>query len=939
MPDVEKARLLAAFTECQRLSYIASYALAYPRSSVLYGSETHRHLVKMAADARVAYITATSAVRAYRAYPAPPQGHRTSPLKTEPIKLAKVLIVEDEAIIAEHLSSTLSRLGYEVAGIAESSQEALTIISEMHPELIIMDIRIRGEMDGIATAEAIRDRFDIPVIYLTAHTDQQSIDRAKMTGASGFLAKPFHHMTLAASIETAIHKHRADRTRKDIEELTRTSEATALSLVRKSEERFQLVVEAAPNAMIMVGSDGLIALVNTQTEKLFGYERHELLGQPMEILVPERFRSKHSGHRDAFLAAPAARAMGAGRDLFALRRDGKEVPVEIGLSPISTADGEFVLASIIDITERRKSEERFQLVVEAAPNAIIMVGSDGLITLVNTQTEKLFGYERHELLGRPVEMLVPERFRSIHDGRRSAFAASATPTMGACPDLFALRRDGKEVPVEMSVNPISTADGEFMLASIIDVTERRKSEERFQLVVEAAPNAMIMVGSDGLIALVNTQTEKLFGYERHELLGQPMEMLVPERFRSKHSGHRDAFFVAPAARAMGAGRDLFALRRDGKEVPVEIGLNPISTAQGEFVLASIIDITERKKSEERFQLFKAMVDGVQNYGIFMLDKEGYVLSWNEGAARMKGYSAEEIVGQHFSRFYPADAINSGHPALELRIARAEGKFEEEGWRIRRDGSRFWASVLITTLRDKDGNICGFSKLVRDITDRNLASREREELIDGLESALAEKTALLKEVHHRVKNNLALVASLLGMQAHAVEDERLTAVLQRSQQRVASMALIHEYLYATERLDRVSFGKYVQQLADELCLSYAISDLVAITVEVEEIDLPVDRAIPCGLILNELLSNALKYGFPGNRRGKIAVNFVRLETGELLLSCRDDGVGIPESFDWRKSNSLGLKIIQLLAKQLKGELMLDRSEGGTRFALKFSDART
>jgi len=174
-----------------------------------------------------------------------------------------------------------------------------------------------------------------------------------------------------------------------------------------------------------------------------------------------------------------------------------------------------------------------------------------------------------------------------------------------------------------------------------------------------------------------------------------------------------------------------------------------------------------------------------------------------------------------------------------------------------------------------------------------------------------------------------------MQADAVNDERLTMALLASQQRVASMALIHEYLYASEHLDRVNFGKYLQQLVNEVCATYATgSDSIAVAIEAQEIDLPVHRAIPCGLILNELLSNAFKYAFPNGRKGKITVRFVALETGGLLLSCGDDGIGIPESFDWQNPHSVGLNIVRILKKQIDAEMTLDRSRGGARFELRF-----
>ncbi|MFI3156814.1 MAG: PAS domain S-box protein [Methylococcaceae bacterium] len=249
--------------------------------------------------------------------------------------------------------------------------------------------------------------------------------------------------------------------------------------------------------------------------------------------------------------------------------------------------------------ESGESMKRFRRVIESVPNAIILVGQDGRIALVNAQAEKLFGYSREELLGQPVEMLVPERFRGKHpDYRRSFFANPSVRPMGAGRELHGLRKDGREFPVEIGLNPIQSDEAALVLTSIIDITERKRAEERFRRVVESAPNAIILVAQDGRISLVNAQTEKLFGYSREELLGQPVEMLVPERFRSLHSGDRAAFFANPTVRAMGVGRDLYGLHKDGREISLEIGLNPIQSEEGVLVLTSIIDITERKQAEE-----------------------------------------------------------------------------------------------------------------------------------------------------------------------------------------------------------------------------------------------------------------------------------------------------------------------------------------------------
>ncbi len=368
---------------------------------------------------------------------------------------------------------------------------------------------------------------------------------------------------------------------------------------RRSEARFRALVETAPDAMVIVNELGFIELVNTQTEKLFGYTRAELLGQPVEILVPERFRSRHPDFRRGYVAAPRVRGMGAGLELYGLRKDGTEFPVEISLSPLQTGREVTVSAAIRDVTERKRAEAMFRGLLESAPDAIVGVDANGCIQLVNAQTEQLFGYTRAELLGQPVEILVPDQHRRAHPGhRRQYFAEPRTRPMGAGLDLVARRKDATQFPVEISLSSIETEDGVLVSAAIRDVTERKQAEDRFRGLVEAAPDAMVIVDDHGRIQLVNAQTEKLFGYERDELLGRPVEILVPDRFRAGHPINRIRYMASPRVRGMGAGLDLYGLRKDGSEFPVEISLSPQVTPQGLTVSAAIRDVTERKQAED-----------------------------------------------------------------------------------------------------------------------------------------------------------------------------------------------------------------------------------------------------------------------------------------------------------------------------------------------------
>ena len=241
---------------------------------------------------------------------------------------------------------------------------------------------------------------------------------------------------------------------------------------------FHLIVESSPSAVLLVNNDGRIAYVNRQCEQLFGYSDTELIGQRVETLIPERYRERHPGLRTNYLHAPTLRAMGVGRDLYALRKDGSEFLVEIGLNPLVLVDGVWVLATIVDITERRRSEDRFRQVVQSAPNAMLLVSRKGCITLANQQAITLFGYEESELLDSPVEKLIPERFRPHHGALREGFFAQPqTRYMGAGRDLVGRRKDGSEMPIEVGLNPIPIKDDVMVLATIVDISERKAQEE------------------------------------------------------------------------------------------------------------------------------------------------------------------------------------------------------------------------------------------------------------------------------------------------------------------------------------------------------------------------------------------------------------------------------------------------------------------------------
>jgi PAS domain S-box-containing protein len=370
------------------------------------------------------------------------------------------------------------------------------------------------------------------------------------------------------------------------------------------------LIESNLDALIATDRYGVITDVNTQTLELTGRTRDELIGSEFKSHFTEPKRAEEG------IELTLRQGKATDYELTARAKDGKETIVSYNASTLTDDEGRLrVLATARDVTERRRAEEKFRGLLESAPDAMVIVNTKGEIMLTNAQTERLFGFNREELVGQPIVTLIPERYRELFTGeelvgrpiqtvasghRTGFFHEPHSDAMGAGLDLWAIRKDGTEFPVEISLSPLETEEGVLATAAIRDITERMGAESKFRGLLESAPDAMVIV-KEGEIVLANAQTERLFGFTREELIGQPVETLIPERHRDRQPEQRTGFLQEPQPDPVGAGSDACGLRKDGTEFPVEISLSPLETEEGMLEVAAIRDTTERMRFETQLR--------------------------------------------------------------------------------------------------------------------------------------------------------------------------------------------------------------------------------------------------------------------------------------------------------------------------------------------------
>lgn len=710
-------------------------------------------------------------------------------------------------------------------------------------------------------------------------------------------------------------------------------------LIRENEKRrikfpkFVTHESNFPLARIEWDTDKTIKDWSEKAEEIFGWRENEVIGWDNffdKIITEDEIEQAKANFNDAI----TDRKVHYSVEGKCVTKSGEIIACEWHNSLIYDQDGNIhsVHSLVTDISERKESQNLFRTLSEKSLVGVFLI-QDGQFKYVNPRFAQIFGYEQHEI----IEDFHPQDL--AHPDDRALIIANMRERLNGNPEaeeeyeVKGITKGGRIIDASLYGSKTMYQGKPAIVGTLVDITKDkeifrkyRSSVETFQNLFNSISDAVYIQDSKGRFLEVNRGAEEMFGYDQSYFIGKkPQALAAP----GKVDMDRMKQYIQKALDGKTQSFEWWGMRSNGEVFPQEIVISNGSYFGENAVITIARDISDRYEAEEELRKNEEMFRQLfQNspISIALLDKRQEIRQVNEAFSETFGYDIEEIKGLNIDQLIVPE--HEKKDALDVSNTIFEGKTAfHSGQRLCRDGS--FVDVLIygvpVTVNGKTVAIFG---IYVDISERKQAEEK-------VRKSLKEKEVLLAEIHHRVKNNLAVITGLLELQALNTSSEKAADVLEISQMRVNSIALIHEKLYQNENLSEICFEQYLKELTDVILSSMGSSKTdINVSMNVDPVKLTVNQAIPCGLILNEIITNSYKHAYPEKEKGNIEINLNR-RGDEVYLSIIDDGIGIPEEINLEKPKSLGIKLIRTLSKQLNAEAEFSNKTGGTKFALQFT----
>ncbi len=747
----------------------------------------------------------------------------------------------------------------------------------------------------------------------------------------------------------------------------------------EKEKRFRELWDNAPVAYHTVDINGIITDVNQTELRMLGYAKEEMLGQSIfAFILPEqqaeaqrRFRQKISGQKISR----------AERRIY-LKKDGSKIYVGIddGLERDSRGKVIGVRTTMVDITERKlaeealkESEERFRSVVEHSYEGIFIIDDAYRFVYCNDELSRLLGYPREEIIGQDFRKFLDDESKQLVVDRyvRRQRGEEIAPRY----EFIVVRKDGRKRHVEISSAVIKDSSGKIKtVAELLDITERkraeealRESEEKYRTLTENVNLGVYRntVGPKGRFLEANPAVIKMFGFNsKEEFLAINVSNLY------QNSEDRKNFNEKMLRNGLAKDEELLLKKKDGTPFIASISAVAVKDKRGniEYYDGIIEDITERKKMEklknsiyriseaahsaqDLDELFRSIHNIIgelmpaKNFYLALYDYDREMLSFPYFADEYDETPAPKKLGKGLTEY----VLRSGEPLLA-----SPGVFDDlvKKGEVEPIGapSIDWLGVPLKTENKTFGIMVVQSytegvrfkeedkEILKLVSAQTAMAIKRKHAEKQIKDSLREKEALLQEIHHRVKNNLQIISSLLNLQSRQIKDKDFIKMVKDSQSRIRSMALVHEKLYGSRDFSNINFSDYVRSLAIQLFQFHQVDpNLIQLKMNLGDVFLNIQTAIPCGLILNELITNSLKHAFPNGRGGEILIELHPFGEQTFQIIVQDNGVGIPGDLDLKQTTSMGLQIVTILVNQLEGSLEMQR-EGGTAAKVLFKELR-
>lgn len=870
----------------------------------------------------------------------------------------KVLLAEDESITALQIKNKLKSWDFDVVAVASSGEEAIKMALEKKPDIVILDIVLKGNLDGIDAAQEIKNVLNIPIIYLTAFADENTMDRAMSTEPKNYILKPFDDNELRFALEMSVYRNKIE------------------NQLKKTQNYLELITENMLDIVGQLDTKGVFLYVSPSIKKLLGYETSQIVGNSIfEFVHPEDLEMTLNCFN---------KCLETGKPEKIRKRvktsTGNYKWIETMGSPISDDLNQISGAVIscrdiddqINIEEELKSALNYSRnLIEVSLDPMVTISENGEIMDVNSATEDSTGLSREDLIGTDFSQYFTDPEKAMKGYQKTLFYGSLKDY-----SLTLRHISGRTMDVSFNASVYRNRAGEVegIFAAARNITKLKKannalklSERHFRSLIENALDVIMVLNHQGDITYASPSVEKVFGYKVHEFLGFNIFDFI-----HNNDSPRLNNALTEDIRSSGSNVD-FEVRcqhENGQWLNCQmVAQNLIKDPAVRGIVLNIRDITPRKEAEKARndleEMYSTLITASPD-GFIATDLEGKITYVSEKAAFMMGWGdGKKLVSDTIFDILIPDEKDLFRKNMEM-VMRNGALRNIEHKASKKYGETFVAEMNMALTQDSDGNPKGLIVTIRDVTYRKKMEKK-------IKSSLKEKEILLKEVHHRVKNNMQVISSLIGLQSEQVHDKKTREMFEDSKNRIRSMALIHEKLYGSEGMEKVDFSEYVKSLTESLENSYNKNN-IDIIVDVEDVLMDIDQAITCGLILNELISNSLKYAFPEqtvldnysqskldeinsneeiDSESETTLNQVSNSSfimpfenpiisvavcsrgDEVVMYVGDNGVGLPEGLDFEETESLGLQIVCTLVAQLEGNINLESNEG-TRFIIKFKE---